>query len=84
MLNENRKIKEWYHTEYASDDLYTEIKPDLTFHDLFTALDRCKDIYAEMFINNCGDSIIRERCFEKLAEIMSVDYDYIYNQWLSA
>ena len=26
---------------------------------------------------------IRERCFSKLAEIMGVDYDYIYYQWLA-
>jgi hypothetical protein len=26
--------------------------------------------------------LIRERVFTKLAEIMEVDYDYIYYQWL--
>ena len=43
------------------------------------ALDTYKDIYEVVGV---GDSVIRERIFVKLAEIMEVDYDYIYNQWL--
>ena len=30
------------------------------------------------------DTIVRERIFIKLAEIMNVDYDYIYEQWLKS
>lgn len=76
---ENMKIKEWYTKEYASDDLGEELKDNITFMDLFEALDRHKDIYELIGVS---DSIVRERLFEKLAIIMEVDYDYIYEQWL--
>ena len=30
------------------------------------------------------DSLVRERIFEKLAEIIGTDYDYIYDQWVKS
>lgn len=79
MENENSKVKEWYLKEYSTDELGKEIKDDITFYDIFYALDTYKDIYETIGV---GDSVIRERIFMKLAEIMKVDYNYIYNQWL--
>ena len=79
MENENSKVKEWYLKEYATDELWQEIKDDITFYDIFYALDTYKDFYETIGV---GDSVIRERIFKKLAEIMEVDYMYIYNQWL--
>ena len=73
------KIKEWYMKEYPTDELGAEINNEITFEDLFVALD--KDVYEVLGV---GDSVIRERCFEKLAEIMNVDYDYIFEKWLRA
>ena len=83
MADENTKIKVWYHDTFPDDDLYTEIKADFRFYDLFLAWYQNKNIYQEMFIDNGGNTIILERCFSKLAEIMGVDYDYIYYQWLA-
>lgn len=74
-----RKIKEWYIKEYPTDELGVEINKDITFYDLFIVLDTYKDVYEALSV---ADSIIRERVFNKLAEIMCVDYDYIYTQWL--
>ena len=83
MINEYSKIKEWYLKEYSSDSLGNQWLDGTTFYDLFYALDRKKDIYTTLFGNEeLGDSLIRERVFEKLAEIMGVDYNYIYEQWL--
>ena len=83
MINEYSKIKEWYLKEYSSDSLGNQLLDGTTFYDLFYALDRKKDIYTTLFGNEeLGDSLIRERVFEKLAEIMGVDYNYIYEQWL--
>lgn len=79
MENENSKVKEWYLKEYSTDELGLEIKDDITFYDIFYALDTYKDFYETIGV---GDSVIRERIFKKLAEIMEVDYMYIYNQWL--
>ena len=83
MINEYSRIKEWYLKEYSSDSLGNQLLDGTTFYDLFYALDRKKDIYITLFGNEeFGDSLIRERVFEKLAEIMGVDYNYIYEQWL--
>lgn len=76
---ENMKIKEWYMQEYPNDELGEELKENVTFMDLFNALDRHKNIYELIGV---GDSVIRERLFTKLAKIMEVDYDYIYEQWI--
>ena len=75
------KIKEWYIKEYPTDELGMEINNDITFDDLFVVLDTYKDVYKAL---NVLDSLIRERVFCKLAEIMNVDYDYIYSQWLKS
>ena len=80
-ITENTKIKEWYMTEYHGDELGAELNNEITFYDLFVVLDTYKDVYEAL---NVWDSIIRERVFSKLAEIMNVDYDYIYEQWLKA
>jgi hypothetical protein len=78
---EKTKIKEWYIKEYPTDELGVEINNDITFYDLFVVLDTYKDVYEAL---NVWDSIVRERVFNKLAEIMNVDYGYIYEQWLKA
>lgn len=72
-------IKNWYIKTYPHDELGFEIDPNATFEGLFDTLDYGADVYK--FIGVC-DSVVRERVFEKLAELMQVDYDYIYNQWL--
>jgi len=78
---EKTKIKDWYIKEYPTDELGAEINNDITFYDLFVVLDTYKDVYEAL---NVFDSIVRERVFSKLAEIMNVDYNYIYEQWLRA
>lgn len=76
---EKTKIKEWYVKEYPTDELGVELNNEITFYDLFVVLDNYKSVYEAL---NVWDSIIRERVFDKLAEIMQVDYEYIYKQWL--
>ena len=76
---EDWKIKEWYCETYPTDDMGVELYDDITFYDLFETLDRYKNVYDFIGV---GDSIIRERLFAKLAEIMGVDYEYVYEQWL--
>lgn len=75
----NTKIREWYMKEYPTDELGIEINKDITFEDMFIVLDTYGDVYEAL---NVGDSIIRERVFSELADLMEVDYDYIYYQWL--
>ena len=78
---EKTRIKEWYIKEYPTDELGVEINNEITFEDLFVVLDTYKDVYEAL---NVWDSIVRERVFSKLADIMNVDYDYIYEQWLKS
>lgn len=75
-------IKKWYRKTFKDDECGEYISEDATFDGLFRVLDHYKDVYE--YLGEDIDSIIRERVFIKLAEIMGVDYDYIYNQWLSA
>ena len=74
-------VREWYIKHYASDELGKEIKADLTFNDVYEALNKYEDIYDTLGV---GDSIIRERVFDKLARLLDKDYDYIYDLWLSS
>ncbi len=83
-MEENKlklNVKEWYRGEYPTDDLVEEIKDTVTFEDVFEALDNYRDIYNEI---GTTDSLVRERIFNKLATLMEVDYDYIYDQWLKS
>lgn len=72
-------IKEWYQKEYPSDELGEEMSPTATWQGLFDCLDYKGDVYAFLGV---GDSIVRERVFERLALLIDADYDYVYNQWL--
>lgn len=78
---EKQQLKAWYQANYSDDDLGKSINPTATFFDLFNALDRRKDIYKFL---NVSDSIIRERLFGQLSEIMKAPYEEIYQQWLMA
>lgn len=77
------KIKDWYSQRYPTDSIVSKLRDDVTFLDLFDTLDNYGDVY-ELIFKEGGDSIVRERCFEKLAEIMKCDYNYIHAQWLNA
>jgi hypothetical protein len=71
-------IKQFYTEEYPTDDLGYEINTQATFEGLFNKLDRYKDIYEYIGVS---DSLVRERIFARLSEVMGVNYDYIYSQW---
>lgn len=73
-------IIEWYKVEFPTDNSAIKcIDNNATFSGLFNVLDSRKDVYDYIGYH---DSLTRERVFVKLAEIMFVDYDYIYEQWL--
>ena len=77
------KIKDWYSQQYPNDNIVDKLRDGVTFLDWFDTLDNYGNVY-ELIFKTGGDSIVRERCFEKLAEIMKCDYDYIHAQWLNA
>ena len=76
-----RNIREYYMENYPSDELGVEINPEATFTGLYTVLRISGEVYEYIGV---GDSLIRERCFERLAEIAGVSYDEIYSKWVVA
>ena len=74
-------IREWYINEFPSDELGIEINPNLTFDGLARILNNYADVYEYIGVS---DSIVRERCFEKLSEVNNTEYSVIYELWLMA
>ena len=73
-------VGSWYVFTFPTDEHGIDIKPQITFGQLNEMIEKGSDMYAEM---GTADSVIRERCFEKLAEIMNVEYSVIYDKWLA-
>lgn len=72
-------IREFYLENYPTDDLGLELNETPTFAGLLNQLIIGGDVYRYIGV---GDSVIRERLFERLAEELNVKYDYVYNLWL--
>jgi ppGpp synthetase/RelA/SpoT-type nucleotidyltranferase len=75
------KVKKWYLKTYPTDDLGEEIREDITFWSLWAMMSQGYNVYD---ILDVADSVIRERVFEELSEILEIDYDVIYQKWLNS
>jgi hypothetical protein len=73
-------IREFYVKNYPSDELGVELNETPTFAGLLNQLIVGGDVYRYIGV---GDSIVRERLFERLAEELNVKYEYVYNLWLN-
>ena len=72
-------LRKYYMDDFPNDDMGKGINPKATFRGLKKALeDQVDNIYDYIGV---GDSIIRERLFSKLADIMNVNYDVVYEMW---
>lgn len=80
-LKMNNKIQKWYLKAYPTDDMGPEINKDLTFGQLYKAMQEHKGFYG--VIKAC-DSVIRERIFEALSVIKKCNYNEIYDLWLTS
>lgn len=70
-------IKQWYLDTYNDDEgLKIDAKAD--FREMDYA--EIRNIYEYL---NVEDSIVRERVFEKLAELVGATYQEIYDIWLN-
>lgn len=78
-LTERTSLREYYIQEFPEDRLGTSIDPSATFLGLFDALDNYEDVYDYIGVD---DSLVRERLFVGLAQVMDVNYEYVYDQWL--
>lgn len=73
-------LRKYYMDAFPSDDYGKRINSKITFRDLKKALeDEVDNIYDFIGV---GDSIVRERLFSKLADIMNVNYDVVYEMWM--
>lgn len=73
-------VREWYMITYPHDTLGADIDPNITLWELYEAVRNNEDFYK---ILGVGDSLIRERLFEIISELLQVDYDVIYYMWLN-
>lgn len=71
-------IREYYLQAYPTDELGAEINSFATFDGLLNTMLAGGDVYRHIGVY---DSIVRERVFEKLAEMVGFDYNDIYEQW---
>jgi hypothetical protein len=73
-------IKQFYLENYPSDELGAEINPNASFAGLLNQLIIDGDVYEYIRV---GDSLIRERLFEGLANELGTSYDYVYDLWMN-
>lgn len=76
-------IKNWYTKEYPSDKLGKFLSPSATFLDLNNLLNSHNENQLYDLLGCESDTIIRERCFQKLAELTNQDYNILYDKWIN-
>lgn len=74
-------VKNWYMETYPTDELGATINETVTFADVLETLKKHEDVYE--LLGDEVDSVIRERVFEELADLMNVKYRVVYDLWLN-
>lgn len=80
-IMEEKFIKEDYVTTFPTDELGKNINEDISYYNLFMGMLNGDDVYDMLGVS---DTIIRERIFRLLSEMMEVGYDVIYYAWLNS
>ena len=72
----------WYRRAYPWDTIAEDINAKVTFYDIWAALvqGHGRDIYDYI---GADDSIVRERVFTRLSELLNKPYDFIHELWLN-
>lgn len=73
-------VRDWYIKNHPYDLEGLHIDETVTFNELITALNADQDFYKVIGIE---DSMIRENVFKKIADILDVDYQVVYDKWIS-
>lgn len=76
----NSPVRAWYVATYPTDNLGKSIPVGLTFWDVVAALNIGADVYC--FLGDAADSVVRERIFSRIADIMGCGYDAVYSTWM--
>lgn len=72
-------VRDWYVRAFSNDELGDHIVPSLTFDDALRAVSLGSGFYDALGV---GDSVVRGRVFQELADRNGVSYDDIYDAWL--
>ena len=78
----NKQLRTWYMKQFPGDDMGADIRPGVTFNNLYKAL-RAGSGSMIYDLIGVGDSTIRQRLFDRLAALVGVDYKTIYDLWLN-
>lgn len=79
ILPVNATVRNWYMHAFPEDELGSRISPKLTFDAALEAVSRGSGFYDALGV---GDSVVRERVFEEMAERNGLSYEDIYSSWL--
>jgi len=74
------EVADWYKQNFPTDDMGNNI-PEATFGEMYNKI---KEGTFSDEGWDADDSVVRERIFEKLAEIKGVPYDTIYDLWINS
>lgn len=74
--NMNDKIKSWYVDLYPDDEMAADIPTGLTFNEFYERLGK-EDAYE---ILKADDSIVRERVFLAVSEMVGIDYEELWDR----
>ena len=78
----NELVKDFYAKTYPTDDMVDYMNDNITFQQVLNELIKGNG-YNIYEIIGVSDSLIRERVFLGLSEIMNLEYEYIYELWLN-
>lgn len=73
-------VVEWYNENYPTDDVLRNSESAITFIELVYGMYNGEDFYT--MVGGDADSIVRERVFNRLAEIFKTSYTAISKIWL--
>lgn len=76
-------IKDWYIKNFSNDEVGKTLSSTTTFLDLNNLLNSNRGSEVYTLLGGYADTVVRERCFQRLAELTNQDYDVIYNKWLN-
>ena len=74
-----KNIKQFYLKNHPTDELGKEINPDATFAGLIETIKSGRNVYDFIGVD---DSVVRERLFLKVCEIVDWKYKKLFNLWL--
>lgn len=78
LMEEAGSVRTWYKDEYPTDELGDDIA-SLSWTELLERMRYCESVY---HILEVDDSLVRERVFGRLAYLLGVPYEVIYQLWL--